>query len=631
MLPIENIAASIFASRSSFGRLFLQVQVDHVADPALRTAFEAVGLSGVDREAYKSALEYAQANGWLEPLVHALVEENLEDGEIAGSLVESASASGERRAKLQAMTNLARGFDNPALIYRGIASGMRWTVKVIVNGEVKGTGILIGPHLVLTAWHVVSALFSHGVSGGYEPVATAGSKLRVEFDDFLALVSSGAFAPRSTLTVPAHKEWCVIFSHCHAAELNDTLPDDLNELDGLWDYAVIRLAECPGIERRWASLDARAVVPRANSRIIVFQHPATQPLKTDQADIVVAEAATAAAIPRLRFLHAANATGGSSGGPCFDKTFMLFGLHQGVWTQSTANRTINRGVPIQRVIEDYKEKIKDLPVPDPSDSPIWRVADLSAPVIGCDVFQTMVWRSAIAGMPRVISIQGEAFTGKTFRLAVLSAMLSDGSHLKIELDATTISKLNAVELAQEICKAAGVADHPIFAPVTEFASTPAAWLRGEVLPKLMAALDAARAGRLVWLTIAELNKTDIQGENASALLLSIYGQTRSSEWLRIVLDGMKGDLPAAIHPLSDRDDVMPLDVDDIKVYVRRAIVGMELQVPNEFLVSVLAEMTMTDYRKWRIGDPSSALSLLAERVSFIVRIYLKDAAAGGYS
>ena len=112
------------------------------------------------------------------------------------------------------------------------------------------------------------------------------------------------------------------------------------------DYAVLRLAQTPGMTRRWADLDARAVVPKADTHIVLLQHPGGYDLKWDQNDIVAPEVAWCQVIPRLRFLHRANAVGGSSGGPCFDRTFMLFGLHQGEWTRGKTGLRINRGVPI---------------------------------------------------------------------------------------------------------------------------------------------------------------------------------------------------------------------------------------------------------------------------------------------
>src|SRR5262245_59355668 len=98
---LEEIADAIKASRAEFGRLFLQAQIEVCANPADRVLFEAVGNSGVDREAFAQALAWANVKGWLEPLLHAIVDESLEDGRLTKALLEAAPQS----AELQAITN----------------------------------------------------------------------------------------------------------------------------------------------------------------------------------------------------------------------------------------------------------------------------------------------------------------------------------------------------------------------------------------------------------------------------------------------------------------------------------------------------------------------------------------------
>jgi hypothetical protein len=621
MLPaIPDIARAIKASRAEFGRVFLQVQVDYVSNPLDRQEFEAVAAqSGGDAEAFAQALRVAQAGGWLEPIVHALINESLEDGRLAAALASDQQAGS---AALQAIANVAAGFAQPELLYRGVVSGMRWTVKVLIDGTAKGTGILIGPHLVLTAWHVVQQLFRPDGNGGWKPDPDAAPKIQIEFDDFLSLIApGGALVPRGSVRVAANKEWHVASSPCLDEELEFRLPDDLTRLEGSWDYAIIRLAKTPGMERRWAALDARAVVPKKEAQFLVFQHPAGHPLLLGQGDILAPAATAAAAIPRLRFLHAVNTVGGSSGGPCFDKTFMLFGLHQGVWQGALhGGRPINRGIPVVRVIEDIKKKIENLPVPDPSESPIWHVVvdRMPHPVIGCDAFQTLVWKSALAGTPRIILLTGERGTGKSFRLAVLSGLLADAGHLKVVLPAELISKLPAQKLAEKICQTAG-AGIPAIPPLNEVDSTPATWLKDEVVPSIVAALDSVRNARLVWIALADLNRTDIDGELASELLSALYEQTKSIAWLRVVLDGMKGDVPDAVRKDTERHRTAPPTIDELTTYVRRAIA--ELDVPQEATIRFGLRPTERDYPRWLDENAATATARLAERAMEIVSDY----------
>lgn len=614
MLTIPAIATSIRASRAEFGRLFLQAQIDFVS-PVDRVHFEAIAQSSEDVQAFTVGLTFAQTKGWLDALIDAIVDAGLDDGKITEAKLRRGAAGPE----LQAMTNLVAGFDNPELSWRGIASGMRWTVKVVVDAQPKGSGILIGPHLVLTAWHVVATLFAVQSDGSYAPDVAAATKLHVEFDDRLVLVEGGVLSARQPLKVPAHKNWCVVFSACHADELQSKLPADLAQLDGHWDYAVIRLAKTPGTERRWAALDARAVVPRAQATMHLFQHPAGYGLRCSQTGILAPGQTAATAIPRLRFLHSANSTNGSSGGPCFDKSFMLFGLHQGEWLGTTPAK-VNRGVPIQRVLEDLRVQIQDLPVPDASDCSVWRLgdADYHAPVIGCDAFQTTIWHAAITGKPRIISVYGEPYSGKSFRLDVLAGILPDGANLKVRISAPESSKRSALEWALAICDAAG-ARTPAFVSAADFGSTIAAWLRDELVHKCIEALEVARSGRLVWIAISDLNKTDIQGEHASEFLFCLYEQVRSVEWLRILLDGMKADLPASVRQVAVAEEATLPTEEDIMVYLRRAIA--ELEIPSDDAVLYAGKYAYQAFLKARRKSPATALRGLAEGVLDAVDTY----------
>ena len=606
--------------------------MDLVENGAERQLFEAVAHSGIDVEAFSEALTWAEQKQFLDNMVRAIVAEGLEDGSITAALTAEAIAANqdpERKAALQAITDLSRGFSRPEVYYRGINIGMRWTVKIMVDGAFRGTGVLIGPHLVLTAWHVVAALFDPDPDPArrdrFLPKGNAADRLSVEFDDLSGILDGGPSAG-GPMRVPAHKDWCAAHCECHPAELKKTLPEDPAELNGFWDYAVLRLARPPGLERRWAALDARAVVPPAQGRILIFQYPGGQPLRFDD-HMVVAPQATVppGVIPQLRFLHTTNALGGSSGGPCFDRTFMFFGLHQGEWIRTQGDgQTINRGVPLRAFKDEIQQKIRNFPVPDPSESPVWKrsAADPlfpDGPIIGCDPFQSLVWRSAVTGSPRFILVSGAERSGKTFRLTVLAEMLPDSGHLKVGLRADAISKLAALDLAREVCKAAG-SPIPAFVQAADLNSTGGPWVRDELVQKVVQSLESVRSGRLVWITIAELNRSEIQGELASDFLLSLYEQARTVDWLRIVLDDMKGDALATIRPVTERHRVGNVTKDEIAAYLSRAIA--EFKTPQDDVVQPYARTAFREYQKLLDKGAADSMDQLSDRlIGFVEDIF----------
>src|SRR5207244_3829891 len=120
-------------------------------------------------------------------------------------------------ATLQAIVNSARGFADPHALARGVTNGMRWTGKVLVDNQPLGTGVLVLPHLFLTAWHVVKGLFSQN-AGQWEPDTAAADRLRIEFDDYLFRRRQRTIA-QQPLAIGAHQNWCAFFRPCHAEEL----------------------------------------------------------------------------------------------------------------------------------------------------------------------------------------------------------------------------------------------------------------------------------------------------------------------------------------------------------------------------------------------------------------------------
>jgi hypothetical protein len=601
--------------------MFLQAQIKAGVTAGNRKHFEAVvDPSLADQDAFAVALRFALAEQWLEILVDIIIDEGLEDGSLTRELAESKANGGN--VELQAMTNLASGFDQPDIIYRGIGDGMRWTGKIMVDGHPTGTGILISPNLVLTAWHVVQGMFTPDPQGSWSPKPNQAARLQVEFDDFLALMGR-TLRPMTPLRVNAHQDWCIAFSACHSDELVDKLPANLEELKGYWDYAIVRLEKAAGLMRRWAPLDARSVVPRPDEGIVLFQHPAGLPLKVNQNFIAAINPPAPAAVPKLRFLHYANAVHGSSGGPCFDKNFMLFGFHQGQWKTAPNNgRVTNRGVPVVRILEHIKEKIKELPTLDAAENPVWSlgVTKQYAPVIGTNDFQKIVWRAAVSGTPRIIVIAGFNGSGKTFRVEVLSSMLSDGGHLKVTLNSDSISKLSAPKLAEMICLKAGVPAPPI-TPLSEVNSTSSVWLKDEVVVKVMSALEAARKGRLVWLSITNLNTFEIENEDASQLLLLLYEQTLAVDWLRVVLDGMRGDVQASLNEQKETYRVTEIASADIESYFKRFIAELNLPV-DQIIVSVLTKVAFDKYQANLNQDSVTATKRLYEEVRTTAHAFL---------
>ncbi|AQG80370.1 trypsin-like serine peptidase [Spirosoma montaniterrae] len=569
MPPIAVILAALRTPRTAFAELFQQAQVSFPA--ANRVSFEVVAASPDDSTAFTNALEFAKSNGFLSDLVDELIDGRLADGSLAEAVTQARNDPGG--TELQAIVNEVRGFIQPDILFRGLFDGMRWTGKIQIDGNTKGTGVLIGPHLILTAWHVVRPLFRrHQPNGPWQPQPDAASRLQVEFDDYLRFTRFSRAPQNVTPTrVPAHKDWCFTFSSCTDDELDDGFPEDRNQLDNFLDYAILKLKGVPGKERRYASLDANAVVPSNDDTCLLFQYPAAQSLRLDVGPVGSLQPPLQA-----RFLHHVNSLPSSSGGPCFDRSFLLFGLHQGRYSVQNGQKQTNRGIPLLKILRHINENnTNGLPQPDPADDPLWEIDQASqrVPVLNCDAFQSIAWQLAVIGGPKILVIKGPGGIrgiGKTFRANLVLAMLPNGGHLKIVLHAEAIAKMNVEQVVAVICTSAG-APLPDLSKPTDAHSTQTVWLRDKVVPAVMAALNQVRDGKLVWLCLLELNTFKIEVDQTSEFLFMLYEQTLAFDWLRVVLDGMRGDLPDSLRLLV-KDYSVPVDLpsdEPIKAYLRR--------------------------------------------------------------
>jgi hypothetical protein len=608
MLTPQDVAQALSTTRVEFAKIFWQAQTLVPIPVASRIEFEAIAATEAnDVKAFEVALVFAQQNGFFLFIIILAVNTGLEKGLLAGFLIKQIT---DGNAQLHAIANPPAGFIEPLLFSKGVIKFSKMTGKVLINAAAMGTGILVGPNLFLTAWHVISDLFDQTAGAGGEIVWKEKQQLptlQVEFNSILDMVN-GAVQSSGTTIINAHKDWLVTYSTCHNLELSGKLPQNLSDLNLFNDYAIIRLSKTIGLERRWIEPDKRAKLPPGKANIVLLQHPQGFPLKMDYSSVVDLTPPDPA-IPAMRFLHGLNAVGGSSGGPCFDKEFSLIGLHQGSWPQPVNGNITNRGIPISKIIEHYSAKFTALPLPDPSDCPVWCLDKKSfQPFIGYDDFQLDMWKSAMTGNKRLITTSGTDQSGKSYLMELVFSILSDGDHLKITLEGEGIAKKTALELAKKICSDAG-ADVPDFASLTAFNSTPFAWLKGEIVTKLITALESKRNKRNVWLCIKNLNKVNIEGEHASDFLFLLYESAVQNDWLRILLDGMRADIPASLRLLTERYRTREITEVEIRNYLRRGFAEINF-ISDENNISLHAKKAYKKYSNELNTNPAKALENL---------------------
>jgi hypothetical protein len=164
----HDLASRVTRTRSDFGRVYDEVRA---AVPTSRPFIAVSAGATSDQVAFERALRLANEEGWLTQLGVRLIHD--------GFLPDQSTAV----TALQALIKADLGFPDAVQVERG---GLRarqrlCRVEVAIDGNpeaITGTGFLVGPSTVLTAYHVVSSLVD---AAG---VATAGSerRLKVRFD-----------------------------------------------------------------------------------------------------------------------------------------------------------------------------------------------------------------------------------------------------------------------------------------------------------------------------------------------------------------------------------------------------------------------------------------------------------------
>jgi hypothetical protein len=193
--------------------------------------------------------------------------------------------------------------------------------RVFVNGDFKGTGHLIGPRLVMTAWHVVAV-----DPPGMPQVPPR--EIVVQLDD----------GTRWPAKVPSEWEW-----FCGDDEYREIGPTSEEQIHERFDVAILRLEQPVAFGVGFADLPAEPPPAAAKTTVFLAHFPEGQ-----DPGLGVGRMAR---IPNLtsRWYHDITTSPGSSGGACFDASFRLAGIHQGRWKKDKLGRLVPIGLFLERL------------------------------------------------------------------------------------------------------------------------------------------------------------------------------------------------------------------------------------------------------------------------------------------
>jgi trypsin-like peptidase len=522
---------------------------------------------------FEAALKVARDRGWLDALTGRLLAvDGIPDADELTPGVQTV---------LQGITQPQAGFFDAGVHSSGALRARRRVCRIKVRlpgDEIYGSGFLVGPQAVLTAGHLLAPLIDEL---GRERPGSA-ELVTVEFD-YIA----GVARPTSSLLA---EEWLIGFSRAHPSEqpgvsILDFDQTDPAGFDAALDYAIIRLEKAIGSVRGSYSLDKQRfprIAGNANNQLLVFQHPAGQTMKSSTG-------AGTQLWPdnfRTRLRHNANTMSGSSGGLVLDADLEPIALHQCGLEDEHGNAIANGAIPtacIAAIGHDCRSIV--------GFDPILRTLSGHA-VLGREEFQRLVLTAAAGERPLLV-VRGEAKAGKSFSKEILKTQLAGPEHLFVELGASEIPA-DAFDLARLILGKLHSGEEALdLSPPSEADTARDAWIRDVLFPGFLEGLRSAAGARILWLVFDDLEKRTLPNASSRRLLERLYQDIRSAPFLRVVLIGLAGSVPAAPHEAVAYDTARDFLQEEVEEYLSRRMVEAG-RAPGGDEVRILAATIIDD-------------------------------------
>src|SRR5262249_49011146 len=209
-----------------------------------------------------------------------------------------------------------------------------------------GTGLLLGPSVVMTNYHVMEPVITGKV--GPEVV-----NCRFDYKQLNStIVNQGTAYKLKTAS------WLIDASKPSAVDELTDPGAQVPNADEL-DYAAVRLDQAPGSSaigvavpgvapttRGWITPPLMPAEPQAGGPLFVLQHPQARPLQLAlEMDGVLTTNGNG-----TRVRHKVNTEPGSSGSPCFNKSFELVALHHSGDPNFFHRATYNEAIPFSKIV-----------------------------------------------------------------------------------------------------------------------------------------------------------------------------------------------------------------------------------------------------------------------------------------
>lgn len=510
------------------------------------------------------------------------------------------TSSADLYVDLQAIANVSELFRNPRAATSGGAAAQRRCCRITceIDGQQpeKGSGFLIGPHLVLTNFHVVRSQI------GADGRPREGSRLRMT-------VTFDALGDPATANRTYHptEQWLLDSSPTHPHDTVMTAAPLLSAPEGngagasampleRWptnpdilvdylDFAIIELDATPGYERGWYSIDARRW-PKGNTSATVYQFPSGLAMAYAAGQFLPPPPGTTQLVfstPNTppRILHNANTISGSSGGVCLDSGMEALALHQASCRFRTGRDhdgnpaeigTLNVAIPLTLIAQKSGNLVRDSIAAAPT---VENWTGQKQPIIGRRTLQSLATSTA-CGVNRIIVVQTSldpltrsprTKIGKSFSQTILERFLPAGEHKLLPVRGVRLSS-DAYDVARVIMAAVDPTREGTLPTPADRETSLDADAKARLVDPLIAAMRRAAGSGVFWLVIDDLDRYPINASSTAATLLdAIYAAVSIEDQLRILLigptskPGALATLPVQYEPVLE-DHVSDTDIAD---------------------------------------------------------------------
>lgn len=305
--------------------------------------------------------------------------------------------------------------------------------------EVRATGFLVGPDLVITNAHAIREFIrceDDPVKGRVLGEQGSGDEIFFFFDYQAPPQPSVAALEGKfpwTVVKAVRENWLV---HGRPELDNDgTIKCCSKEMTQDLDYVILRLqkpigsmppAKGGGSARGWLRLQ-ESIDHQGERRVVVVQHPAGLPQQFDVGEFVRLDPT------KTRFWYHVNAAKGSSGGVAIDRDGQTFALHNASVDERPGLekkwQAVNQGIRIDLIAHDLKTHAGWVDPGEPGNEFPWSLTDdpmHPKPIIGRDQFRRQVRKSCSPGGPRILAVSGkDPGCGRQFSIKLLRRTLGD--------------------------------------------------------------------------------------------------------------------------------------------------------------------------------------------------------------